>query len=151
MVGQSGQKAPKVPHMKSFTLENIRVSKVSCIKDTRIKSFMYKMIRVSKVACIKWYAYQNLCERFHTCMFKDQSKLPIPYMYVFIGVTFNTHRFITCKINNVLLLQRVRFLTCTICNAYLLIHESIYKHWRRIYTYEKRYTYQNFHVQMNSR
>ena len=28
MVGRSGQKAPKVPRMKSFTLENIRVSKV---------------------------------------------------------------------------------------------------------------------------
>ena len=59
--------------------------------------------------------------------------------------------FITCKINNVLLLQRVRFLTCTICNAYLLIHESIYNHWRRIYTYEKRNTYQNSRVQINSR
>ena len=28
MVGRSGQKAAKVPRMKSFTLENIRVSKV---------------------------------------------------------------------------------------------------------------------------
>ena len=62
-------------------------------KHTRIKSFVYKTIRVSKVSCIKWYAYQKLRERFHTCMFKDQSKLPIPYMYVFIRVTFNTRCF----------------------------------------------------------
>ena len=36
-------------------------------------------------------------------------------------------------------MQRVWFLTCMIYNAYLLIHESIFNHWRRIYTYEKRY------------
>ena len=120
-------------------------------KHTRIKSFVYKTIRVSKVSCIKWYAYQKLRERFHTCMFKDQSKLPIPYTYVFIRVTFNTRCFYQCKINNVLLLQRVWFLTCMIYNAYLLIHESIFNHWRRIYTYEKRYTYRNSRVQINSR
>ena len=39
MVGQSGQKAPKVPRMKSFTLENIRVSKVSCIKRYAYQKF----------------------------------------------------------------------------------------------------------------
>ena len=42
-----------------------------------------------------------------------------------------------------ILLQRVRFFTCTICNAYILIHVSIFNHWRRTYTYEKIYTYQN--------
>ena len=39
MVGQSGQKAPKVPRMKSFMLENIRVSKVSCIKRYAYQKF----------------------------------------------------------------------------------------------------------------
>ena len=39
MVGQSGQKAPKVPRMKSFTLENIRVSRVSCIKRYAYQKF----------------------------------------------------------------------------------------------------------------
>ena len=36
---ESGQKAPKVPRMKSFTLENIRVSKVSCIKRYAYQKF----------------------------------------------------------------------------------------------------------------
>ena len=136
MVGQSGQKSAK-----GSTYEKFHVRKY-----TRIKSFVYKTIRVSKVSCIKWYAYQKLREIFHTCMFKDQSKLPIPYMYVFIRVAF-----ITCKIDNVLLLQCVRFFTCTICNAYLLIHVSIFNHWRPTYTYEKIYTYRNSRVQINSR
>ena len=68
MAGQSGQKAPKVPRLKSFVYKTIRVSKVSCIKryayqkfrvwnDTRIKSFVYKMIRVSKVTWKIWYVY----------------------------------------------------------------------------------------------
>ena len=48
-----------------------------------------------------------------------------------------------------LLLQRVRFLTCTICNAYLMIHVSIFNHWRRTYTYENIYTYRNSRVQIN--
>ena len=39
MFGQSGQKAPKVPSMKSFTLEKIRVSKVSCIKRYAYQKF----------------------------------------------------------------------------------------------------------------
>ena len=49
MVGQSGQKAPKVPRMKKFHVR----------KYTLIKSFVYKTIRVSKVSCIKWSAYQK--------------------------------------------------------------------------------------------
>ena len=83
---------------KGSTYEKFHVRKHTRIKSfvyktIRIKSFVYKMIRASKVSCIKWYAYQKLRERFHTCMFKDQSKLPIPYTYVFIRVTFNTRCF----------------------------------------------------------
>ena len=56
MVGRSGQKAAKVPRMKSFTLENIRVSKVP-----------WKNLYAYNNAPIR--AQYSIRVTFHTCNF----------------------------------------------------------------------------------